>query len=173
MDKNHSITIEAERKRGQHLGAEECGALQHLKKIGYSNRSIAREINCSPSTVGYELSRGTPAYSGRGRRPGYSAKRGAATYKANCSRCCRPKNVPRDSAFLRWMVEQVRSHKWSIDACVGYTRRNGLFPSEKIPCTKTLHNLLCNSSGIIFRLLFRSCHIIAPRSFRFNSILCG
>jgi hypothetical protein len=28
MDKNHSITMEAERKRGQHLGAEERGALR-------------------------------------------------------------------------------------------------------------------------------------------------
>ena len=54
MDKTHSTTIPAERKRGQHLGAEERGAIQHLKKLGYSNRSIAVEINCSPSTVGYE-----------------------------------------------------------------------------------------------------------------------
>ena len=142
MDKNHSITIEAERKRGQHLGAEERGALQRLKKLGYSNRAIAREMNCSPSTIGYELGRGTPVYSGRGRKPGYSAKRGAAVYKANRSHCRRSKTVPRDSAFLRWMAEQVRSHKWSIDACVGYARRNCLFPTEKIPCTKTLYNLL-------------------------------
>ena len=83
MDKNHSITISAERKRGQHLGAEERGAIQALKKLGFSNRAIAREINCSPSTVGYELRRGTPVYSGRGRRPGYSAKRGTAVYKVN------------------------------------------------------------------------------------------
>ncbi|MEG2501337.1 MAG: helix-turn-helix domain-containing protein, partial [Oscillospiraceae bacterium] len=68
MDKNHSITIPAERKRGQHLGAEECGAIQQLKKLGYSNRAIAQAINCSPSAVGYELGRGTPTYSGRGRR---------------------------------------------------------------------------------------------------------
>ena len=60
MDKTYSITISAERKRGQHLGAEERGIIQELKKLGYSNRAIAREINCSPSTVGYELRRGTP-----------------------------------------------------------------------------------------------------------------
>lgn len=119
MDKNHSITIDAERKRGQHLGADERGAIQQLKRLGYSNRDIAREINCSPSTIGYEIWRGTPAYTGRGRRPGYSAKRGAAVYKANRSRSRRPKTVPRGSEFLRWMAEQVRSHKWSLDACVG------------------------------------------------------
>lgn len=142
MDKNYCITISAERKRGQHLGAEERGIIQALKRLGYSNRAIAREINCSPSTVGYELQRGTPVYCGHGRRPKYSAKRGAAVYKANRSRCRRPFGVPRDSAFLRWMAEQVQVHKWSLDACVGYARRNNLFPAGTIPCTKTLYNLI-------------------------------
>ncbi len=80
MDKPYSNTELEERKRGQHLGPEERGAIQRLKRIGLSNRAIAREINCSPSTVGYELRRGTPEYSGRGCRPCYSAKRGAAVY---------------------------------------------------------------------------------------------
>jgi hypothetical protein len=31
MDKIDSITISAERKRGQHLQAEDCGAIQALK----------------------------------------------------------------------------------------------------------------------------------------------
>ncbi|HHZ06974.1 MAG TPA: helix-turn-helix domain-containing protein, partial [Clostridiales bacterium] len=59
MDNNNSITKTEERKRGQHLGAEERGIIQGLKRLGYSNRAIAREIHCSPSTVGYELQRGT------------------------------------------------------------------------------------------------------------------
>lgn len=142
MDKTNSITISAERKREQHLDSEERGTIQALKKLGYSNRAIAREINCSPSTVGYELRRGTPVYYGHGRRPGYSAKRSAAVYKVNRSCCRRPKSVPRGSAFLRYMAEQVRTHKWSLDACVDYVRRNRLLPSETIPCTKTLYNLI-------------------------------
>lgn len=142
MDKTYSITILTERKSGQHLGSEERGAIQQLKKLGYSNRAIAGLINCSPSTIGYELKRGTPAYAGRGRKPGYSAKRGAAVYKANRLKCHRPKAVPRNSNFLCWMVEQIRNHKWSFDACAGYATVHNLFPEEKIPCTKTLYNLL-------------------------------
>lgn len=142
MDKKDYITISSERKRGQHLGAEERGIIQSLKKLGYSNRAIAREVNCSPSTVGYELARGTPTYSGRGRKPGYSAKRGAAVYKVNRSRCHRPVRVVRDSDFIKWTVEQVRTHKWSLDVCVGYARRKKLFPAEEIPCTKTMYNLI-------------------------------
>lgn len=142
MDNTYSITISAERKRCEHLGAEERGAIQRLKKLGYSNRFIANEINCSPSTVGYELRRGTPNYCGHGRKPGYSAKRGAAVYKENRLRCRRPKTIPRESQFLSWMILQIRNHKWSFDACVGYARVHNLFPKEKIPCTKTLYNLL-------------------------------
>lgn len=142
MDKSYSITIEQERKRGQHLGAEERGVIQHMKKLGYSNRAIAREINCSPSTVGYELKRGTPTYSGRGRKPSYSVKRGAAVYRDNRSRCRRPQEISRNSDFIQWTAQQIRDHKWSFDACVGYARLHGLFPNQKVPCTKTLYNLL-------------------------------
>ncbi|MFU0833549.1 MAG: hypothetical protein ACFWUC_11520 [Oscillospiraceae bacterium] len=142
MDKNHSIIKIEERKRGQHLKAEERGAIQQLKKMGFSNRKIARAINCSPSTVGYELRRGTPEYSGRGRKPGYSAKRGAAVYKANRSRCHRPRTVSRNSDFIRWMVKKVRKHNWSFDECVGRARSEHRFPAKEIPCTKTLYHML-------------------------------
>ena len=60
MDCQDYITEPAERKKGQHLQREERGAIQHLKRQGYSNRAIAREIGCSPSTVANELRRGTP-----------------------------------------------------------------------------------------------------------------
>ena len=142
MDQTHSTTNLIERKRGQHLGAEERGAIQALKKQGYSNRAIARTINCSPSTVGYELQRGTPEYCGRGRKAGYSAKRGAAIYKANRRRCHRLQSIPRDSKFIHWMVKMVRKHSWSFDTCVVRALLEQRFPAREIPCTKTLYNLL-------------------------------
>lgn len=141
MDKTDSITFSAERKSGQHLGAEERGAIQQLKKLGYTNRAIARALHCSPSTVGYELARGTPGYAGRGRRPGYSARRGQAVYKANRSRCRRPKSLPRNSKFLRWMAEKIRNHG-SIDTCVGRAGLEKRFSDERIPCTKTIYNMI-------------------------------
>lgn len=142
MDSPYSITKSEERKRGQHLGAEERGAIQRLKHLGYSNRAIAREIQCSPSTVGYELKRGTPEYSGRGRRPGYSAKRGAAVYHANRKRCHRHRIYPKDSAFLRWMVSKLTLHGWSLDVCVGRAKLLKRFQGQAIPSTKTLYNLV-------------------------------
>ena len=75
MDCQDYIKEPAERKKGQHLQCEERGAIQRLKRQGYSNRAIAREIGCSPSTVANELQRGTPPRkSNQGRKPGLLGK---------------------------------------------------------------------------------------------------
>ena len=89
MDCQDYPALHAERARGQHLRLDDRGAIQRLHKLGYSNRAIAREVNCSPTTIGNELRRGTPEYSNgrRGRKPGYTARRGQATYDVN-RRCC-------------------------------------------------------------------------------------
>ena len=60
MDCQEDITVAPERKRGQHSGSEERGAIKALKKQGYGIRAIARVIGCAPSTVTNELARGTP-----------------------------------------------------------------------------------------------------------------
>lgn len=143
MDCQDYITVPPERKRGQHLGAEERGAIQQLKKQGYSLRTIAGYINCSPSTVLYELRRGTPPRrSQKGRTPGYSAKRGQAVYKSNRMHCKKPHQIIHCSTFISWVVQQVREHRWSLDACVGYARLHRLFKEEEMVCTKTLYNEL-------------------------------
>ena len=60
MDCQDYITVMPERKRGQHLGSEERGAIKALRKQGCGIRAIARVIGCAPSTVSNELARGTP-----------------------------------------------------------------------------------------------------------------
>ena len=96
MDCQDYITESVERKKGQHLQREERGAIQHLKNAGYTNRAIARAIGCSPTTVGNELKRGTPPRkSSKGRKPGYSARRGEAAYKANRKRSRKPHRMQR------------------------------------------------------------------------------
>mgnify|MGYP002727750682 CR=1 len=141
MDCQEYITESAERKKGQHLQREERGAIQHLKRQGFSNRAVARAIGCSPSTVANELRRGTPPRkSYKGRKPGYSAKRGEAVYRSNRQRSRRHHRICRCSRFLRWVIKQFHEHKWSLDACVGYARLHELFPVGEMVCTHTLYN---------------------------------
>ena len=141
MDCHNYSTQMWERKRGQHLQREERGAIQALKREGLSNRDIAKKLGCSPTTIGNELKRGIPPRkSNKGRTPGYSAKRGEAVYKANRSRSRKPHKLAQCLAFTQWVVTQCRDHKWSLDSCVGYARRNRLFPTCEMVCTHTLYN---------------------------------
>lgn len=81
MDYNNYTTNSEKSNKGKHLTVEERGEIQALKRNGFSNREIARQLKRSPSTIGYELKRGTLSYTGKGRKSKYSAKRGLATYK--------------------------------------------------------------------------------------------
>ena len=57
MDSLHSIMDK--RKKGTHLSLEERVIIQTRLKDHCSLSSIAREIGCSPSTIHYEIKRGT------------------------------------------------------------------------------------------------------------------
>ena len=87
MDHTQYTTNKADRKPGKHLTREDRGAIEAMKKLGHSNRAIARYLNCSATTVSNELMRGTRPKNGRsGRTPGYCAKRGmlvCQTHRAN------------------------------------------------------------------------------------------
>lgn len=141
MSHNYSTTITPDRERGQHLKFEDRVSIKIYRQQGHSLRAIADVIGCSPSTVMYELRRGTGERNGnRGRFPSYSAKRGQANYEANRSRCHRKAIALNGNPFVDWMINKMTYHKWFIDACVGYAKSNDLFSEESIVCTKTLYN---------------------------------
>lgn len=143
MDHIHSTTFIPDHERGQHLNFEDRCTIKIFRKLGYSLRSIAATLNCSPSTVMYELKRGTGKRNGnRGRHPEYSAKRGQMNYETNRCKCHKKHRFSNENPFIKWMTGKVRGGKWSLDACVGYARRHHLFPKDQIPCTKTLYNEL-------------------------------
>lgn len=143
MDQTYSTTFTPDRERGQHLNFEDRCSIKIFIKLGYSLRKTAEAINCSASTVMYELRRGTGKRNGnRGRNPEYSPKRGQLNYEINRSRCHKPHTLKQHSKFLQWVVNQVKEYHWSFDACVGYARLHKLFSDEEIVCTKTLYNEL-------------------------------
>ena len=140
MDHNQYTTKDTQHGRGKHLKFEERCSIKIYHKLGYSNRYIAKELNCSPSTIGYELKRGTGERSGnRGRKPEYSAKRGQAVYEKNRLSCHRKTSVTAENPFVIWLIDKVRNNKWSIDSCVGYAKLHGMFKGC-ILSTKTIYN---------------------------------
>ena len=88
MDHSNSTIFKANRERGQHLRFEDRCTIKVLHKQGYSLRRIAKEINCSPSTVMYELRKGTAAKTtSKGRPSTYMPSRGQQQYELNRKNC--------------------------------------------------------------------------------------
>ena len=143
MDCHNYNTKTTERKKGQHLRMEDRGAIKALRQQGLGIRAIARQVGCAPSTVTNELRRGTPTRkSTRGRAPGYSPKLGKAVYEANRAACHRKSKAEQCRNFIRWVVQQVREHKWSLDACCGYAKLHALFDPSEMVCTRTLYSMV-------------------------------
>lgn len=143
MDRTQDTENVQERKRGQHLRLEDRGAIQSLHRMGFSLRKIAGEVNCSPGTVLNELRRGTAVRkSGRGRKPTYKARTGQIVYESNRRRCHKKMRVDECQNFIKWMENKVKSDKWSIDTCVGYARRTGLFSMAETGCTSTWYTAI-------------------------------
>ena len=141
----NSTTNSTDRERGKHLNFEDRCTIKVCKKLGFSLRRIADLVNCSPSTVMYELRRGTGERKGnRGRYPEYSAKRGQKNYESNRSRCHKSGKVSAENPFVVWVFNCVRTNKWSLDACAGYAKKHKLFPEDEMVCTKTLYNAVWN-----------------------------
>lgn len=85
---DHSYSTTNEHKKGQHLTYDERMLIQIRLKDGKSQRAIAREIGCSPTTISNEIKRGTVLlYHGRVKR--YKASTGQKTYEEHRMASCR------------------------------------------------------------------------------------
>lgn len=140
MDKSN-YTTNPEIRKGSHLTDYERGEIKALLREGYSCRKIAAKLGRSHQTIINAVKKGTPERKGdRGRKPGYSAELGAKVYEENRKRSKKKHAIERCQEFVRWVVERFVEDKWSLDACVGYARRNHLFKPGEMVCTKTLYN---------------------------------
>ena len=140
MDRLNYITSDVRHKKGKHLTLGDRHCIATLTKQGKSCRYIARQLNCSPTTISNEIKRGTlDKASTRGRPSVYSPTRAQTTYKHNRQRCGRRHKLSRNNPFLKWIVKQVTDKGWSLDTCCGYAKKNNLFEGDRV-CTKTLYN---------------------------------
>ena len=125
--------------KGKHLNYEERVIIQTRRKDGWSIRAIAKEIGCSPSTVMYEIKRGSVTlYSGNVVR--YKAEEGQSVYEHNRLSCGRHYDALEKSNFLSYVTTKFNEEHWSLDACVGRALASNKFSRKDTVCTKTLYN---------------------------------
>lgn len=97
----NSNTISTDWKRGKHLNFEERCSIMVFRKLKYSMRRITNELNCLPSTVMYELKKGTGERNAtRGLITEYSAKRGQSRYEINRLRYRKHARITEDHSFV-------------------------------------------------------------------------
>ncbi len=147
MDSLHSTMNQ--HVKGKHLSFEERVIIQLRLKDGYSLRAIARELNCSPSTISYEVKRGTvKLYHGKVKK--YKATQGHDAYKAHRKNCGRKSDFLRKAQFMRYVHKHFFKDGWSLDVCSNRATAVGEFASSDVVCTKTLYNYV--DQGLIRNL---------------------
>ena len=98
-----------QRIKGKHLSFEERVIIQTRIKDVFSLRAIARELGCSPSTISYEVKRGTVSlYHGKQRR--YKADHGQSVYQANRHHCGRKSDFLKKSDFIEYVNTVSYTH---------------------------------------------------------------
>lgn len=137
MDSLHSIM--PEHQKGKHLSFEQRVIIQTRLKDGCSIRAIARELCCSPSTISYEVRRGTVTLY-RGKQKRYKADHGQSVYQTNRRHCGRKSDFLKKSDFIKYVNKHFFEDNWSLDVCANRCLAVGEFSSDQIVCTRTLYN---------------------------------
>lgn len=133
--------------KGQHLTLFERIEIQTMKRQGYSNRHIARNLGRSHATINNELKRGTAAQvklvnHRKVYTQSYFAETGQAVYTKNRKSSRRPYKLYQVEAFLKFATRKIKEEHWSPDAVVGHAQVHGLFENHERVCTSTLYRYI-------------------------------
>nr|WP_311376633.1 IS30 family transposase [Anaerococcus lactolyticus] len=70
----------------------------------------------------------------------YFADLNRIIYLENRKSCGRKPKFLTCEKFLNWVDKKILEENWSVDACVGYAKRNKLFNDNEIPSVKSMYN---------------------------------
>ena len=123
-------------QKSQHLALTDRVTLQVLRSQGQFLRQIARVLNCSPTTVKYELERGQISLY-HGKRYRYDAQKAQRRYQIRRLNCGRKQAFLAKTRFIKY----VEQHFFKpLDACAGRALASGAFTRNETVCTKTLYH---------------------------------
>ncbi len=118
------------RSKGQHLSLSERIEIQTQKRLGYSNRRIAKNLYRSHSTINDEIKRGTAIqkkivngytyYS-----ENYYAETGQIVYERHRLNSRPQPKLVKVQAFIDYATQKISVDKWSPDIVVGRALKEG------------------------------------------------
>ncbi|MDD6275881.1 MAG: hypothetical protein PUB20_03535, partial [Clostridia bacterium] len=105
-------------------------------------------------------------YNGKVER--YKASVGQKVYLENRQNSRKNYRCLENVGFLRYVEKKVITAGWSIDACVGYAKKNHQFEENEMVCTKTLYNYIDSGLLSITRICSADCYTVP-----IAEVLCG
>ena len=142
MDCQDYITESVERRRDSTYSPRGTRAQSSI-----SERRLHEQSHCQGNRMFTNHQTGTKAKARhtaekeqQGQKPGYSARRGEAVYKAN-KRSRKPHRICHCTRFIRWIIEQVKrtqSGLWMPASAMLVC--TGCFQQREMVCTHTLYN---------------------------------
>jgi IS30 family transposase len=153
---DHSYSNTKPHQTGKHLSKDDRITIQVIHSIGCSNRAIARELNCLPSTIGYDQK--------RHRIPLYwqcetiQSCQGTKTYERHRRECGRKSLFLHRSKFINYVSHCFHKRGWSLDACVSYA----LVLISQDFTTQCLRSLLLRPFSK-FKIIFLSCNLSSTK----------
>ena len=128
-----------EHKKYQHITSEERHEIEVRLKDKWSIYAIAKHLGRPYNTIKNEIDRGT-VWLYNGTVPRYKADVAAQVYQEHRENSRRNYRTLETVDFLRYVEKHFDEDDWSLDACVGYAKANGLYTDKEMVCTKTLYN---------------------------------
>ena len=152
---NHNTEI----RTNKHLSLKERFYIERRLRLCASIYSIAADLQRSRTTIYYEIKRGTVDQIKKDKLDSlYFAETGQLAYEKS-----RAGLFSRLKIFLEWVKYMIQGPtKWSIDACVGVARKEKLFTSDMMVCTKTLYNYV--HEGLFLPILDFPCIVKRKRT---------
>jgi|SRR5690625_908313 len=136
-------------RKHKHLSLEERAQIEILKRVGHSNREIARRIGRAPQTVNNEVKRGTVLQKRKQVQnektyqytsPVYFSYVGQRQYKANRIHSKRPPKWAHIPKFMDYADEKMLVDGWSPDVVIGTLKKEFPLFKDQLPCTTTLYH---------------------------------
>ena len=153
-----------ETRTNKHLSLKERFYIERRLRLGASISSIAADLQRSRTTIYYEIKRGTVDQIKKDKLVSlYFAETGQLAYEKSRAGSFSRLKINNAGPFIKWAKDKIQgSSKWSIDACVGVARKEKLFTSDVMVCTKTLYNYV--HEGLFLPILDFPCIVKRKRS---------
>lgn len=118
-----------------------------MKRLGKSNRWIARKLGRSHSTINAEIKRGTTVQKKLvNRKPyffeNYYAETGQIVYEKNREASKPRYKLFRIERFIAFAKKKIQCERWSPDTIVGRVIEEGSFEPHERVCVKTLYRYI-------------------------------